>query len=185
MDHAKLITFRKALEAEATAAAADTVAAAQADAIEQQKLRNKAAKAREKADTAKDLASEKASEAGLEPGVEPQAADATPQRGLAHRADGSPKASAQRNHRCAEGCAYTDPDNHIIKSDGNLLQGYNCQAAVDGDHQVIVAIATDRGPGPHTWAGSQMLLIALSFDDSYPKICTSRHTKSAGLRWMA
>ena len=69
---------------------------------------------------ARDLAIEKAGEAGLEPeGLEPQAADAMPQRGLAHRADGSPKASAQRN--------FTDSDSHIMKSDGNLLQGYNCQ----------------------------------------------------------
>ena len=33
---------------------------------------------------------------------------------------------------------------HIIKSDGNLLQGYNCQAAVDGDHQVIVAMGVSN-----------------------------------------
>jgi len=83
----------------------------------------------------------------LEPeGLEPQAADAMPHRGLAHRADGSPKASTQRNHRSAEGFAYTDPDSHIMKSDGNLLQGYNCQAAVDGDHQVIVAMGVSNQP---------------------------------------
>ena len=61
-----------------------------------------------------------------------------PHRGLAHRADGSPKASTQRN--------FTDPDSHIMKSDGNLLQGYNCQAAVDGDHQVIVAMGVSNQP---------------------------------------
>ncbi|MCS5699167.1 transposase [Cyanobium sp. FGCU-52] len=52
----------------------------------------------------------------------------------------------QRNHRCAEGCAYTDPDSHIVKSDGNVLQGYNCQAVVDGDHQVIVAMGVSNQP---------------------------------------
>lgn len=61
-----------------------------------------------------------------------------PHRGLAHRADGSPTASAQRN--------FTDPDSHIMKSDGKLLQGYNCQAAVDGDHQVIVAMGVSNQP---------------------------------------
>jgi hypothetical protein len=61
-----------------------------------------------------------------------------PQRGLAHRADGSPKASTQRN--------FTDPDSHIMKSDGNMLQGYNCKAAVDDDHQVIVAMGVSNQP---------------------------------------
>ena len=151
---AKIFKARKALEAEAAAAAArdrakqaaaaeaaaaDADAEEQADASEQQKLRKKADRSRQKAEAARDLAIEKAGEAGLEPeGLEPQAADAMPQRGLAHRADGSPKASAQRN--------FTDPDSHIMKSDGNLLQGYNCQAAVDGDHQVIVAMGVSNQP---------------------------------------
>jgi len=144
---------RKALEAEAAAAAArdrakqaaaaeataDDSAAADADASEQQKLCDKADRSREKAEATRDLAIEKAGEAGLEPErFEPQAADAMPQRGLAHRADGSSKASAQRN--------FTDPDSHIMKSDGNLLQGYNCQVAVDGDHQVIVAMGVSNQP---------------------------------------
>jgi transposase len=128
---------KQATAAEAAAAAAD--AEAEADASEQHKLRKKADRSREKAEAARDLAIEKAGEAGLEPdGLEPRAADAMPKRGLAHRADGSPKASAQRN--------FTDPDSHIMKSDGNLLQGYNCQAAVDGDHQVIVAMGVSNQP---------------------------------------
>jgi hypothetical protein len=141
----KIRQARKALEAEAAAAAtrdrakqaaaaeaaaadaADADAEKQADASEQHKLRKKADRSRQKAEAARDLAIEKAGEAGLEPdGLEPQAADAMPHRGLAHRADGSPKASAQRN--------FTDPDSHLMKSDRNMLQGYNCQAAVDGDH---------------------------------------------------
>ena len=128
--------------AEAEAAVADAAAAADAavaDASEQQKLAGKAAKAQEKAEAAKELAIEKAQEAGLEPeGLDPQPADAMPYRGLAHQADGSPTAAAQRN--------YTDPDSHIMKSDGNLLQGYNCQAAVDGDHQVIEAMGVSNQP---------------------------------------
>ena len=75
--------------------------------------------------------------AGLEPqGLDPQPADAMPYRGLAHRADGSPTAKVQRN--------FTDPDSHIVKSDGNVLQGYNCQAVVDADHQVIVAMGGEQ-----------------------------------------
>ena len=146
----KIRQARQALEAEAAAAAArdrakqaaDPAEAADADASEQQKLRDKAVKAQEKAEAATDLAIQKADEAGLEPqGLEPQAADSMPYRGLAHRADGSPTAAAQRN--------FTDPDSHIMKSDGNLLQGYNCQAVVDGDHQVIVAMGvSNQSPDP-------------------------------------
>ena len=149
----KIKQARQALEAEAAAAAARDRArqaaaaeAAVADAEktdaddgEQQKLRDKAAKAKEKAEAARELAIEKAKEAGVElQGLEPQAADAMPYRGLAHRADGSPTPAAQRN--------FTDPDSHIVKSDGNLLQGYNCQAAVDGDHQVILAMGVSNQP---------------------------------------
>ncbi len=112
----KIRQARQALEAEAAAAAARDRAkqaadaeaavadaeAADADASEQQKLRDKAVKAQEKAEAATDLAIQKADEAGLEPqGLEPQAADSMPYRGLAHRADGSPTAAAQRN--------FTDP----------------------------------------------------------------------------
>jgi len=147
----KIREARQALEAEAAAAAARDRAkqaaeaeaavadATKTDAVELQKLRDKAAKAKEKAEAARELAIEKAKEAGLEPqGLERQPADAMPYRGLAHRADGSPTPAAQRN--------FTDPDSHIVKSDGNVLQGYNCQAVVDGDHQVIVAMGVSNQP---------------------------------------
>jgi hypothetical protein len=133
---------KQAAAAEAAAANADATdgdADEPADTSEQQKLADKAAKAREKAEAARELAIEKANEAGLEPqGLEPQPADAMPYRGLAHRADGSPTTKSQRN--------FTDPDSHIVKSDGNVLQGYNCQAVVDGDHQVIVAMGVSNQP---------------------------------------
>ena len=47
------------------------------------------------------------------------------------RPPGVPKDSAQRN--------FTDPDSRIMKAGGGFLQGYNGQAAVDADNQVIVA----------------------------------------------
>ena len=126
-------------EAAADADATDGDADEPSDTSEQQKLAGKAAKAREKAEAARELAIEKANEAGLEPqGLEPQPLDAMPYRGLAHRADGSPTTKTQRN--------FTDPDSHIVKSDGNVLQGYNCQAVVDGDHQVIVAMGVSNQP---------------------------------------
>ena len=57
------------MEAEAAAAEAAAVDAAEAEAVasQQQKLRNKANKAREKEEAAMDQAMEKAREAGLEP----------------------------------------------------------------------------------------------------------------------
>ena len=106
---------------------------------ERRKLHAKAERAREKAEAARELAMKKAALAGLEPpDLEPLESDQMPRRGLAHHADGSPTAKTQRN--------FTDPDSHIVRSDGNVLQGYNCQAAVDGDHQVIVAMGVSNQP---------------------------------------
>jgi transposase len=144
----KIRQARLELEAEAAAAAArdraEQAAAAEAAAVaaepvEQEELRMKADKAQEKAEAARDLAVEKAEEAGKEaPDLDPLPADAMPHRGLAHKADGSPTAKAQRN--------FSDPDSHIMQSDGDWIQGFNCQAAVDGDHQVIVAIGVSNQP---------------------------------------
>ncbi len=52
---------------------------------------------------------------------------------------GDPQPSAQRN--------YTDPDSKIMKSGNGYIQAYNCQAAVDAEHQIIVAqAATNQAP---------------------------------------
>jgi hypothetical protein len=77
---------------------------------------------------------EQAEHAGLEPpDLEPLESDQMPRRGLAHQADGTPTAKTQRNHRSADGFAYTDPDSHIMKG-------------VNGDHQVIVAVGVSNQP---------------------------------------
>jgi hypothetical protein len=53
--------------------------------------------------------------------------------------DGKPEPKAQRN--------FTDPDSRIMKRGHAYLQGYNCQAVVDEDHQVIVGCAaTNQAP---------------------------------------
>ena len=44
---------------------------------------------------------------------------------------GTPKDKDQRN--------FTDPESRIMKSGDGFIQGYNAQAAVDAEHQVIVA----------------------------------------------
>lgn len=52
---------------------------------------------------------------------------------------GEPTGKAQRN--------FTDPESRIMERGGSYLQGYNCQAAVDEAHQVIVAQAvTNQSP---------------------------------------
>jgi hypothetical protein len=57
---------------------------------------------------------------------------------LAHQADATPTPKTQRN--------FTDPDSHIMRGNGEVLQGYNFQAVVDGDHQVIVAVGVSNPP---------------------------------------
>ncbi len=52
--------------------------------------------------------------------------------------DGTPKPKAQRN--------FTDGDSRIMKSGDGFIQGYNCQAAVDEAHQIIVAQAVTNQP---------------------------------------
>jgi transposase len=98
--------------------------------------------ARKRADDAHKLANEKAEAAGLEPpditaaGVSDRLV--MPQRQLPTDATGNPKLQAQRN--------FSDPDSHILKGADGWIQGYNAQAAVDGDHQVIVAIGVSNQP---------------------------------------
>ncbi len=33
-----------------------------------------------------------------------------------------------------------------MRGNGEMLQGYNCQVVVDGDHQVIVAVGVSNQP---------------------------------------
>ena len=59
---------------------------------------------------------------------------------------GIPEEKAQRN--------FTDPDSRIMPAPGGkeFLQGYNCQAAVDSAHQVIVAAGVTNQPSDKTQA---------------------------------
>jgi transposase len=54
------------------------------------------------------------------------------------KATGEPKAKAERN--------FTDPESRKMKGREGFVQGYNCQAAVDTEHQIIVAqYVTNKG----------------------------------------
>jgi len=128
---------------EADAAEEDATAAeASGDGQASKRAARRGRGARKRADDAHKLAIEKAEAAGHEPSA--ITADgvsdllAMPSRQLPTDVAGKPKASVQRN--------FTDPDSHILKGPEGWIQGYNAQAAVDGDHQVIVAIGVSNQP---------------------------------------
>lgn len=56
-----------------------------------------------------------------------------------------PKASKQRN--------LTDRESRLLPSQGGFIQGYNCQAAVDDEKQVIVGIGVEQGGTDAPFAG--------------------------------
>ena len=124
-------------EADEAKAEADAAKQADAPAAEQTELNKQAEAAAAKSKAAREKAIDAAKEAGLEPpNLEPLAAEAMPRRGLARKANGTPTSKTQRN--------FTDPDSHLMKSDGHYIQGYNGQLAVDRDHQVIVAVGVSN-----------------------------------------
>ena len=124
----------QASEAEADAAAAEASGDAQLD----KRASRRARGARKQANDTQKLALQTAQAAGLESPVLTGDLDpvAMPQRTLPTDAAGNPNPSAQRN--------FTDPESHILKGSDGWIQGYNAQAAVDGDHQVIVAIGVSN-----------------------------------------
>jgi len=63
----------------------------------------------------------------------PTTNDGLPKHEPQTKTDGSPHDKAQMN--------FTDADSRIMESGGSFLQGYNCQAAVDEDSQIIVGQA--------------------------------------------
>ncbi|MEA5424705.1 IS1182 family transposase [Synechococcus sp. CCY9202] len=131
---------------EAAAAAADDSdkintegeVSAQALAKEAQQAERRAKAARGRAELARRLAIEKAQAAGLSNPDPLSSVDplAMPSRNLPTTSAGDPKAKAQRN--------FTDPGSHILKGGDGWIQSYNCQAAVDGDHQIIVAVGVSN-----------------------------------------
>jgi transposase len=119
--------------------------AAQAHAKAAQQAERRARSARGRAELARKLAIDKAKAAGLSTPDPLSSVDpvAMPSRNLPSTATGDPKGNAQRN--------FTDPDSHILKGGDGWIQGYNCQAAVDGDHQIIVAVGVSNqaSDAPH------------------------------------
>src|SRR6266542_2883106 len=61
-----------------------------------------------------------------------------PKHRIPREGDDAPAPKAQRN--------FTDPESRIQKTGDGFIQGYNCQAAVDAEHQIIVAEAVTNQP---------------------------------------
>jgi transposase len=102
------------------------------DPAERKRKRTRARKAEEEADrlaaeSDEGTASDDAEESDL------------PSHQVKTTTEGKPAPKAQRN--------FTDPDSRIMKRDGSYMQGFNCQAVVDGANQIIVAEAvTNQAP---------------------------------------
>ena len=106
-----------------------------ADPTERKRAATRAAKARSQA---RDLFEDDDDEP---PTASGGGGDQLPHHRVATTPEGKPKDKAQRN--------FTDPDSRIMKRDGAYLQGYNGQALVDEEHQVIIACATtNQGARP-------------------------------------
>ena len=194
---ARIRQARKEMEAETAAAAAHQrqeeaeearakAAAAQesdAAAAEQAELKKKAEVAAAKAEAARKQAIEAAETAGVEPpNLEPLPVDAMPRRGLARKADGTPTKKSQRN--------FTDPESHLMQSGGSYLQGYNCQLAVDSDHQVIVAVGVSNQPPDvehlepmlqRIAASAGALPTVMSLDAGYWSDANAEHCEELGI----
>lgn len=149
----RLAAIRKAkreLEAEAAAARARQLAEQEKESEsradreppgeKRNRMKARADVAKRKGHRARQGARRKAGEAGMvEPDTEPPNPDRLPSHQVPSNKDGEPTDKAQRN--------FTDPDSRIMKRDGTYLQGYNSQAAVDAEHQIIVAQAvTNQAP---------------------------------------
>lgn len=138
----RLATIREAkarLEAEAAeararklreqAAAARECAESATDAEARQRAANRSAKRREQA-------RELAPNADEEDFAPPETSDGLPMHEPKATTEGKPHAKAQMN--------FTDADSRIMESGGAFVQGYNCQAAVDEGHQIIVGQAVSN-----------------------------------------
>src|SRR5262245_5773324 len=96
------------------------------------------------ADKQKRLEKIRQAKAELEAEAREQAAAGPDPDKTGHQAKptGVPKEKAQKN--------FTDPESRIMKSPDGFIQGYNAPAAVDADHQVIVAeFVTNNGSDTH------------------------------------
>ncbi|MBM4394456.1 MAG: IS1182 family transposase [Deltaproteobacteria bacterium] len=165
------------LQAEAAAARARELA----ERAEEAEAAGKAGAAQKRsvADGAAKRAQEKAEGAGIsELDLSPRDPETLPSHQVQTDAEGNPHPKAQRN--------FTDPDSRIMKQGGDYVQGYNCQAAVDAESQVIVAQAVTNQPPDCEHLIPMMLLVA-SECGLLPKTATADngYYSDANAAWCA
>ncbi len=97
--------------------------------------RIRAAKAELEAEAKAQATTEKDDSDGDEP---PTGSAELPQHRIPRDEHDKPTPKAQRN--------FTDAESRIQKAGDGFIQGYNCQAAVDAEHQIIVAEAVTNQP---------------------------------------
>ncbi|MCH8858651.1 MAG: hypothetical protein IID54_03625, partial [Proteobacteria bacterium] len=90
------------------------------------------------------------------------AESALPEHRVPFDKHGNPTPKAQLN--------FTDPDSKIMKAGGGYLQGYNCQAAVDEESQVIVAQAATNQPPDQEHLRPLLDQVIENVGDSIPNI---------------
>ncbi|MBZ4423397.1 transposase, partial [Myxococcus sp. RHSTA-1-4] len=79
-----------------------------------------------------------------DPDDEPPGPTPLPSHRVPTQEEGKPTPKAQRN--------FTDPESRIQKTKDGFIQGFNAQAAVDEEHQIIVAQAlTNQPPDVEHW----------------------------------
>jgi len=93
--------------------------------------------------------------AALETAAKPQAEAERARRAAATPPGprrGRPPKPPRETPRDRDQYNFTDPESHLMKSaEGAFIQAYNAQAAVDGQHQIIVAadVSTQAKDAPH------------------------------------
>jgi len=160
----KIKQAKAELEAEAAAAHARKRAKQAQDAQEkaeseegeerEEAARKHAEESAERSRKAADQARAAAKKAAMdEPNLELRREDEFPSHQVQSTPDGKPKPKAQRN--------FTDPDSRIMKYGSGYMQGYNAQAVVDAECQVIVAADVTNQP-PDTEHFIPMLRLTIS-----------------------
>lgn len=81
------------------------------------------------------------------------------------RPDGTPHPKAQ--------WSFTDPDSRLMESHGAFLQAYNCQAAVDETHQIIVGQAVTNQPPDNGNLQPMLRQVRENCDDDVPEVATA------------
>lgn len=143
---------------------ADRPAEAKQSRQARRKAKRLAEKARKQADTARQKLQEKRNAARYEPPSAPDRRTEVPRALALWDAAGDPKPKAQRN--------FTDPESRLMRTGHTYVQAYNGQAAVDSEHQIIVA-ADLSNVAPDNWYLQPMVTQIVENVGAVPAVLTA------------